>query len=313
VPPAFDLVVLGDANPDLVLSGGDVEPSFGQAEHLVEAARLTVGGSGAILACAAAKLGLRVAFCGVVGDDLFGRFMCEELGRRGVDVRGIVVDPERSTGVTVVLSKPGDRAMLTMPGTIGALRVDMVDAAMLGETRHVHVSSYFLQRELAPGLPALFARLRGSEVTTSVDPNWDPSESWDSGVLQLLDVTDVFFPNEMEATRIARISDVREAVRRLRGHARVVVVKAGAAGAVAGGDGGYLTAGPIEAEVVDTTGAGDAFDAGFLTAWIAGAPLDAALAMANACGGISTRATGGVEGLATLQEAEAALESGLVG
>jgi sugar/nucleoside kinase (ribokinase family) len=312
VPPGFDLVVLGDANPDLVLSGGDVEPSFGQAEHLVDAARLTIGGSGAILACAAAKLGLRVAFCGVVGDDLFGRFMCEEIRGRGVDIGGIVVDAERPTGLTVVLSKPSDRAMLTMPGTIGALRVDMVDATVLADTRHVHVSSYFLQRELAPELPALFARLRASGVTTSVDPNWDPSGSWDSGVLELLDVTDVFFPNEIEATRIARISDVREAVRRLRAHARVVVVKVGVAGAVAGGDAGYLTARPIEAEVVDTTGAGDAFDAGFLAAWVEGAPLDAALAMANACGGISTRATGGVEGLATLHEAEAALEAGAV-
>jgi sugar/nucleoside kinase (ribokinase family) len=310
VPPRFDLVVLGDANPDLVLSGGDVEPSFGQAEHLVEAARMTVGGSGAILACAAAKLGLRVAFCGVVGDDLFGRFMCEEIGRRGVDVRGIVVDPERPTGLTVVLSKPSDRAMLTMPGAIGALRVDMVDAALLADTRHVHVSSYFLQRDLAPDLPALFAQLRTAEVTTSVDPNWDPSESWNSGVLDLLDVTDVFFPNEMEATRIARISDVREAVRRLRAHARVVVVKAGGAGAVAGGDAGYLTARPIDAKVVDTTGAGDAFDAGFLASWFGDAQLEAALAMANACGGISTRATGGVEGLPTLQEAMEALEAG---
>jgi sugar/nucleoside kinase (ribokinase family) len=306
------MVVLGDANPDLVLSGGRVEPSFGQAEHLVEAARLTVGGSGAILACAAAKLGLRVAFCGVVGDDLFGRFMCEEVARRGVDVRGMVVDPERPTGLTVVLSKPTDRAMLTMPGTIGALRVDLVDADLLAATRHVHVSSYFLQRELAPGLPALFERLRASGVSTSVDPNWDPSGSWDAGVLEVLDGTDVFRPNEMEATHIAHISDVPEAIRRLRAHARIVVVKQGGAGSAAGGEGGYVKAQPVPAHVVDTTGAGDAFDAGFLAAFLAGASLADALAMANACGAISTRATGGVEGLATMEETEAALARGLV-
>jgi sugar/nucleoside kinase (ribokinase family) len=311
VPPAFDVVVLGDANPDLVLSGGDVEPSFGQAEHLVETARLTVGGSGAILACATAKLGLRVALCGVVGDDLFGRFMCEEVARRGVDVTGLVVDTELPTGLTVVLSKPADRAMLTMPGAIGALSVDMVDAALLYDTRHVHVSSYFLQRDLAPGLPGLFERLRASNVTTSVDPNWDPAGSWDSGVLELLDVTDVFLPNEMEATRIARISEVPEAIRRLRAHARIVVVKEGGAGAVAGGDAGYVRTPPIDVEVVDTTGAGDAFDAGFLAAFLSGASLEGALALANACGAISTRATGGVDGLATMQEAETALGSRL--
>jgi sugar/nucleoside kinase (ribokinase family) len=312
VPPAFDVVVLGDANPDLVLTGGDVEPSFGQAEHLVEGARLTVGGSGAIMACAAAKLGLRVALCGVVGDDLFGRFMCDEVARRGVDVRGLVVDPERQTGLTVVLSKPTDRAMLTMPGTIGALGVDMLDADLLGATRHVHVSSYFLQRDLAPGLPALFERLRASDVTTSVDPNWDPSGAWDSGVLDVLDVTDVFLPNEMEATHIAHISDVPEAIQRLATHARIVVVKEGGAGSAAGGDGVYVKARPVETDVVDTTGAGDAFDAGFLTAFLAGSSLDDALAMANACGAISTRATGGVDGLATTEEAGAALAEGLV-
>jgi sugar/nucleoside kinase (ribokinase family) len=311
VPPAFDVVVLGDANPDLVLSGGHVEPSFGQAEHLVVGAQLTVGGSGAILACAAAKLGLRVALCGVVGDDLFGRFMCDEVARRGVDVKGLVVNTELPTGLTVVLSKPGDRAMLTMPGAIGALSVDMVDAALLADTRHVHVSSYFLQKDLAPGLPQLFERLRASKVTTSVDPNWDPAESWDSGVLELLDVTDVFFPNEMEATHIAHISDVPEAIHRLRAHARIVVVKEGGAGAAAGAGAGYVKAQPIEANVVDTTGAGDAFDAGFLAAFLAGASLDEALAMANACGAISTRALGGVDGLATMQEAEAAIESEL--
>jgi ribokinase len=256
VPPAFDAVVLGDANPDPVLSGGDVEPSFGQAEHLVEGAQLTVGGSGAILACAVAKLGLRVALCGVVGDDLFGRFMCEEVARRGVDVKGLVVDADLPTGLTVVLSKPADRAMLTMPGTIGALSVDMVDASLLADTRHVHVSSYFLQKDLRPELPALFERLRASKVTTSVDPNWDPAGSWDSGVLELLDATDVFFPNEMEATRIARISDVPEAIHRLHAHARIVVVK---------------------------EGAGGAFDAGFLAAFLAG----------------------------SMQEVEAALEGGL--
>jgi bifunctional ADP-heptose synthase (sugar kinase/adenylyltransferase) len=84
----LDLLVLGDANPDLVLLG-DVEPAFGQAERLVERAHLTVGGSGAIAACGAARLGLRVGFCGVVGDDLFGRFLRARLegrwrGRRRV-------------------------------------------------------------------------------------------------------------------------------------------------------------------------------------------------------------------------------------
>ena len=83
----FDILVLGDANPDLVMSGETVEPAFGQAERLVDEGRLVIGGSGAIFACGAAKLGLRVAFAGVVGDDMFGRYMCSTNCRRTASTR----------------------------------------------------------------------------------------------------------------------------------------------------------------------------------------------------------------------------------
>src|SRR5438552_657120 len=104
----FDVLVLGDCNPDLILSGGDVEPAFGQVEKLVDSASLAVGGSGAIFACGAARLGLRTAFAAVIGDDVFGRFMLTALGERGVDTSGVLVDAHRPTGVTVVLSKGED-------------------------------------------------------------------------------------------------------------------------------------------------------------------------------------------------------------
>jgi sugar/nucleoside kinase (ribokinase family) len=138
----FDVVVIGDANPDLLFRGGDVVPAFGQQEHVVEEARLMVGGSGAIMACGAARLGLRTAFLGLVGDDPFGRFMLEALRERNVDASVSRVDPDRPTGVTVVLSRGEDRAMLTALGTIDALRGEDVDLDLLADARHVHVSSY---------------------------------------------------------------------------------------------------------------------------------------------------------------------------
>ena len=120
VPDPTDLLVLGDVNPDLILVG-DVEPAFGQVERIVEDARLTVGGSGAIVACGAARLGMRTAICGVVGDDVFGRFMREELERRGVDVAGLLVDPDVPTGLTVCLlytsPSPRDRQKSRMPSS----------------------------------------------------------------------------------------------------------------------------------------------------------------------------------------------------
>ncbi|MGE5227997.1 MAG: carbohydrate kinase family protein, partial [Planctomycetaceae bacterium] len=299
----FDLLVLGDANPDLVLRGDELVPAFGQAERLIDDATLTVGGSGAIAACAAARLGLRVAFCGVVGDDLFGRFMREQLDARGVDTRGLVMDPIRPTGLTVVFSRPEDRAMLTRTGTIADLRAELVDPGLLASARHVHVSSYFLQAGLAPDLAGLFDEARAAGASTSVDPNWDPSETWDHGLLTLLERTDVFVPNLIEATRIARTSDVEAAAVQLASRARIVAVKAGEDGAIAAAGEDVVRVPASRGPVLDTTGAGDAFDAGFLAAWLDGASLERALALANACGALSTRAVGGVGGQPTMDEA----------
>jgi sugar/nucleoside kinase (ribokinase family) len=300
----FDVVVLGDANPDLIVRGDDVVPAFGQAERLVDEATLTIGGSGGIFACAASRLGLAVAFVGVVGDDRFGRYMLEELAANGVDTTGVVIDPERPTGLTVVLSTPDDRAMLTAPGTVGDLRADLIDRDVLGQARHVHVSSYYLQRGLAPDLPHLFAELRADGTTTSVDPNWDPSGRWDEALLRLLPSVDVFLPNEMEALSLAHISELDRAIATLReAGAGVVAVKRDGQGAVGADASGLVRVEGLDAAVVDSTGAGDAFDAGFLACWLAGTPLERALSVGNACGASAVGGAGGTASLATMGEA----------
>ena len=304
---AFDLLVLGDVNPDVVLSGGDIVPAFGQAEHLVEAAELTLGGSGAILAAGASRLGMRVAIAGVVGDDVYGRFVRSILEERGVDTGALVVDPTVRTGVSVVLSGDRDRAILTHLGAIASLRVSDVGAELLASARHVHVSSFFLQRSLAPGVGRLFAELRAGGTTTSVDPNWDPSEQWDGGLLDALEATDVFLPNDMEARRVAHTSDLDEAVVSLAQRARVVVVKTGADGAMAGTRTQTCRVPGRVVHVEDTTGAGDSFDAGFLVGWLGGRSLEDAVRLANACGAISTTALGGITAQPTLGEADAFL------
>ncbi|MGZ4200891.1 MAG: carbohydrate kinase family protein [Thermoleophilaceae bacterium] len=300
----LDLLVLGDLNPDLVLGGDGVEPAFGQVERLVDTADLVIGGSGAIVACGAARLGLRTAIAGVVGDDLFGRFMLDALSAHRVDTGGVVVDPGLQTGLTVVLAREGDRAMLTFPGAIPALRADAVDPDLVRSARHVHVSSYFLQTSLAPGLAELF---RMAEGTTSIDPNWDPAEDWDAGLRELLPLTDVFLPNAEEAVRIAGRADPEEAALALSGEGPLVVVKLGAEGALAvRGEELVRVAAPAGVEPVDTTGAGDSFDAGVLAGLLGGWPLERALALGCACGALSTRAAGGTASQPTLEEAAAA-------
>jgi len=307
----FDVVVLGDCNPDLVLTGDEIEPSFGQVERLVEDADLMVGGSGGIFACGAARLGLRTAFVGMVGDDVFGRFMCDALSERGVDTSGIVVDPSLKTGVTVILSQPGDRAILTFPGTMATLDAADVDPKLLTTTRHVHVASYFLQTSLAPSIPALFQQAHDAGATTSVDPNWDPHETWDSGIRGLLRVTDLFLPNAEEAMRLAGVQDVREAAKSLAADGPLTAVKLGAAGAVAVDNNGRFAESPAIPGVdpVDAVGAGDSFDAGVLTGLLNGLTIERALSLGCACGALSTQAIGGTSAQPTLAQALEAVES----
>ena len=302
----LDLLVLGDANPDLVLTG-DVAPAFGQTEKLVDGARLAIGGSGAITACGAARLGLRTAFVGVVGDDLFGRFVLDALQERGVDTRACVVHPKHPTGLSVILSRGDDRATLTSVGTIEDLRGKLVDPGLLASARHVHVSSLFLQRRLRQDLPSLFDRAHRAGASTSVDPNWDPSERWD-GVLELLGRTDCFFPNSNEARAITGIDDVDIAAEALAEHGTVVAMKFGQGGGLAMWGDEVVRSEAIRSLVVDTTGAGDTFDAGFIAGRLQGWSLQRCLALGVACGSLSTRAVGGTAAQPTMEEALAALE-----
>jgi len=305
----LDLLILGDCNPDLVLADPDLEPAFGQVERLVADAQLTIGGSGAIMACAAARLGLRTAIAAVVGDDLFGRFMIDALDDRGVDTSAIVVDSALRTGLTVILARPADRAILTYAGAITALSAERVDRVLLAGARHVHVSAFFQQTALAPGLAPLLASARRAGKTTSLDPNWDPREEWDAGLRGLLPQLDLLMPNAAEVCRIAGQDDPRRAAQELAEAGPVVAAKLGEQGAIAARAGQALTAAraPSGVATVDAVGAGDAFDAGLLAGWLSGHSIEDSLALACACGTLSTRARGGTEAQPTLEEARAAV------
>jgi sugar/nucleoside kinase (ribokinase family) len=312
----LDLLVIGEINPDIVISDPDPVPVFGEVERVVGSVVMTAGSSSAIFACGAARLGLKVAFVGVVGDDPFGRFMLDAMAGRGIDVSACTVDSTRPTGATVILSSGRDRAILTALGTIGALEVDRVPEALLARARHLHLSCFYLQETSRERLPGFFTMARARGLTTSFDTNWDPTERWDGGVLEMLRAVDVFFPNEIEATRIAGLADPEAAARALAEVGAVgrsdggpiVVVKRGAAGALAcrpGEASVRVAAMPIDP--VDTTGAGDAFDAGFLRAWLDGGSIADSLEFAAACGALSTTRLGGVDGQPTLDEATAAV------
>jgi sugar/nucleoside kinase (ribokinase family) len=292
---AFDLLVIGDCNPDVLVLGDDLTPAFGQQEKLVDSMALVVGGSASITAVAAARLGLRVALVAAIGDDAAGNFMLAELARAGVDTRAIAVRGQAPTGMTIALSRGNDRAILTAEGAIGTLTAADVPADLLGQTRHVHVGSYFLlERSLGPGLAALLATARAAGASTSLDTNWDPSGTWGADFFpDVLAQTDVLLPNEAEALRIAGEANLAEAVASLTKAGGAIAVKLGARGALYADRPRQYLATPPPISPVDTTGAGDCFNAGLLAGLLHGLEPADALALGCAAGAASTRGIGG--------------------
>ena len=262
----FDLVVAGELNPDAIVRVETFELRYGQVESLVDEGVLTIGSSGAIGACGAARLGMRVAYVAVVGDDLSGRFMLEELRRRDVDVGSCRVDSEQETGLSVVLSKGEDRAILTSLGAMPGLTAADVSDEMLARAKHLHVSSPHLQIGLRDGLAELFARARRAGTSTSLDPGWDPERRLGAGLEDALVQTDVFLPNAAEACEFAGVEDPEAALELLAERIDTVVVKLGSEGAIARHGEETVKADAPAVELVDGTGAGDSFTAGFLRA-----------------------------------------------
>ncbi len=302
----FDLLVAGEINPDLILSG-NVTPEFGQVEKLVDSATLAIGSSSAIFACGAARLGLKIAFIGKCGDDVFGRFMLDEMQKRGVDIGNVIVSQTESTGLSVILNQPfdysqGDRAILTHLGLIAELHASDIADSLLAQARHLHVASYFLQTKLQPDLPALFKRARSLGLTTSLDTNYDPSERW-IGFDDLLAVTNVFLPNEAEATSLTAAENADEAANRLRVKVEAAAIKLGKDGALGICGSQKIQMSSIPVRVVDTVGAGDTFDAGFIYGYLNDWGLEKSLRLACVCGALSTQAAGGTAAQPTLEEA----------
>jgi len=291
-----DLLVVGDCNPDVLVLGDDVTPQFGQQEKIVASMSLVIGGSAAITAVAAARLGLRVALVAAVGDDPAGQLARSQVAAEGVDVAAVSVRPCAPTGMTVALSEGADRAILTATGAITTLTATDVPDALLARSRHLHVSSYFLlERSLGPGLAALFAGARAAGVTTSLDTNWDPAGQWgDDRLRAALAQTDLLLPNEAEALRLSGQATLAAAVPVLTAAGSRLVVKLGARGALCvDGERQCQVGLPVVRRPIDTTGAGDCFNAGLIAGLLRGLDLARATALGCAVGAASTQAAGG--------------------
>ncbi len=293
--PQFDITIAGELNLDLILYGlpDELAP---EREFLADRMTLTLGGSSSIVAHNLAALGSCVGFQSRIGDDDLGTAALLPLQQMGVDVSRLRrVGGEIKTGLTVILQRSAWRNMVTYAGTIAQLTWDDLDLDYLANARHFHVSSFYLQRALRPRIPELFREMKAAGLSTSLDTNDDPDDTWESGLREALRCVDVFLPNEREAQKAARVDNLEAAVGTLAEMVPLVVVKLGREGALAQRGGERFTSPSIKVEAVDAVGAGDSFDAGFLHEYVRGADLTTCLRTGNLAGAFSTTRSGGTE------------------
>lgn len=285
----MDLLTVGEAFDDVIFAGLPHLPRLGE-EIRVHSVTRSPGGGALITAIAAARLGLRVGTISALSAGSAASLRAERVST--VNLRGT----DEPAAVSVALSTPRDRAFVTFEGVNRALEPRLLAAArrLRRAPRHVH---FALSPKRCQAWTPIVATIRRRGATTSWDFGWNEALLDDSGLDRLLAAVDWVFVNEREAMLYARKRSMTAALERWRTLAQHVVIKLGPRGAQAVSSRETMRKPAPRVRTLDTTGAGDAFNAGFLAALVAGASLGTALRLGNHVGAQSTRAVGGVAGL----------------
>lgn len=298
------ILVVGELNADLIMTGLPTLPILGQ-ELVGTGFQVVMGGSSAITAARMSALGAYVDFVGQLGDDDLGRLVLRELDSFGVETQHVQLLPKAHTDVTIVLTYKHDRALLTCSNLMRAFSGAEVTPAFLANYTHLHVGSFFLQAGLQPELTRLFRWAKEAGLTTSLDTGWDFQGQWmqNPHLRPTLAQTDYFFPNETEATALCGGEWSPPELAEMVGG--TLIIKRGANGALAvtaNGTCDLIHVAAVPVDVVDTTGAGDAFNAGFLYATVVRhATLLDALHFAVACGAQAVTQVGGTTNAPTAE------------
>lgn len=289
----YDVLVVGELNVDLILDGIDKFPEVGK-EVLAKRMTLTLGSSSAIFASNISSLGARVAFIGKIGKDKFGEVVLESLQEKKVDISLIKIDELLGTGATVILNVDEDRANTTYPGAMDHLTINDISDTDLSKARHLHFSSYFLQPGMWGSLGELFRKAKKLGLTTSFDMQWDPQETWNLDMADVLPYVDVFLPNEKELMFLTGKNNIDEAIELVKNYTKILVIKRGNMGSFVHYREKLTNLPPfLNNQVVDAIGAGDSFNAGFILKYINGYDIDECQKFGNLTGAVSTTASGG--------------------
>jgi sugar/nucleoside kinase (ribokinase family) len=300
----YDVLLAGAGNIDIVVSGCNIIPDAEQ-EVRVPNISFHIGGGTALSGLGMAKLGMRPMITGLIGDDYCGRFIIDELGRHGV-ATDIAFSKVQSTGISIAFNPEKDRSFITYDGTVTAFTLNDVKDQLLSEVRHVHITGYNGRSNHEEYL-AFVKRAKQARLTVSMDVGWDESGEWYDGIYEVISFVDVFFCNELEALHYSRKSDVKDALSVIADHVPIAVIKLGERGAIAASGGTMLQHPSYRVTVVDTTGAGDSFNAGYLYGYLNGYDLKSCLNFGTACGSFSVTNRGGNAGFPTLAELSAFL------
>lgn len=290
----YDVVAIGELNVDLILNRIQGEPQVGK-EIFAEDMILTLGSSTAIFAANIACLGSKTGFVGMIGKDIFGSLVEKSLSEKGVDTSMLIKSDKSSTGATICLNYNEDRANVTYQGAMDIMSFEDIDKTLFNKTKHIHLSSVFMQSGIKRDLLEILKYAKQNNVTTSLDTQWDPNEKWDMNYEEILPYVNIFLPNETELKFLTQSETLEEAIKKIEPFINVCVVKRGRKGSI------LLQKGvePVEIDaclndqVVDAIGAGDSFNAGFIHAFVKGAAAVDAQINGNLTGAVNTTAAGG--------------------
>lgn len=299
----FDIIALGELNVDLILNQIDGAPEVGK-EKFCQDMILTLGSSTAIFAANAAALGSKVAFVGMIGKDSFGELVDKSLQAKGVDTTYLIRQTKYATGATICLNYDEDRANVTYQGAMDYMSLSDINPEIFAETKHIHISSIFMQSGVKKDILAILKEAKRNGVTTSLDTQWDPAEKWDLDYTQVLPLIDIFLPNEKELCFLTHSTSVEEAVEKVLPYCNNMVVKQGNKGSLLIQKGGErVQLRPfLNQNVVDAIGAGDSFNSGFISRFVQGDSLTDCQRYGNMTGAVNTTAAGGT-GAFTCREA----------
>jgi sugar/nucleoside kinase (ribokinase family) len=284
----------GDANADIILSGL-ARPPQEDREVFCDGFSAALGGSTTIAAAAYARLGGKAEFCGLVGGDEYGRLVRAELSRAGVGTRLLRVARGERTGVTVSIVRESSRTQITYPGCLSTVDESEAIRRSLRRFAHVHVSGIYGTPAFLPRSASILGEARSLGLSTSLDTQWDATETWACAEEWLPSVS-YLFVNGDEARSLAGrlrgkpVAGYAEAWETLAARTACPIIKLGPDGAYAAGR--AFAAHPVD--VIDATGAGDTFAAAFLYATLEeGLNFEGAIALASAAGAVACGYEGG--------------------